>query len=111
MKNLFKKGMILGGLLSAAALVGLAHTKKGKALTEDLKKELKPLTKQLKKSLHTVEDISKEAFDELSDKIVAEYAKNKSLAEDARQALTDALKETWDEMEAVYKDEKEDVAA
>lgn len=105
MKNVFKKGMILGGLLSALALVGLASTKKGQELTEDLKKELKPLVKQLKKSLHGMEDVSKEAFDELSAKIVAEYAEKKTMAEDAKQALTSALQETWNHMEDLYKEE------
>lgn len=103
MKNLFKKGMILGGLLSAAALVGLAQTKKGQELTEDLKQELKPLVKQLKKSLHAMEDITKDAFDELSAKIVAEYAKDKKLAADAQEKLTKALQSTWNEMEETYK--------
>lgn len=110
MKNVFKKGLILGGLLSAAALVGFATSPKGQEMAEDMKKELKPLVKQLKKSLHGVEDITKETFNELSAQIVAEYAKTKALAEEKKQALTLALQDTWNQMEQAYKSELEDEA-
>jgi gas vesicle protein len=106
MENKFKKGVILGGLLAVAAAVGLALTPAGKELTEELQKDLKNLAKHLKKSLHNLEDVTKESFDELVENVVAEYATNKQLAEDAKKSLIVALQAKWHEMEAEYLMEK-----
>lgn len=105
MKNKFKKGLILGGILAAAAAVGFALTKEGQQLTEELQKDLKPLYKQLKKSLHRLEDVTKESFDKMAEIVVEEYVEKKELASDAKKALLVALQAKWHEMEEEYKDE------
>ena len=75
MSHLFKKGLILGGLLAVGAAIGFAMSDDGQKLSEDVQKDLKTLAKQLKKRLHTLEDITKENFDELVSSVVEEFAK------------------------------------
>lgn len=106
MENKFKKGLILGGLLAAGTVLGFLNSKIGKELTEELQKDLKVLAKHLKKSLHKLEDITKESFDELVATTVEEYAKNMELANDAKETLTIALQAKWQEMEDEYLAEK-----
>lgn len=106
MENKFKKGVILGGLLAAAAAVGFALTPAGKEMTEELKNDLKNLAKHLKKSLHNLEDVTKDSFDELVTNVVEEYAKEKELANEAKESLIKSLKSMWHEMEKEYLAEK-----
>lgn len=107
MQNKFKKGLILGGLLAVAAALGFAMSKEGQELTEELQKDLKALAKHLKKSLHKLEDVTKENFDELVVALVDQYAEKKELAIDAKKALTHALQAKWREMEEEYLSEKD----
>lgn len=108
MENKFKKGLILGGLLAVGAAVGFAMSKQGQELSEDLKKDFDSLMKHLKKSLHKLEDITKESFDELVVTVVDEYSEKKEMAVEAKEALTKALKVTWSEMEKMYTGEAEE---
>lgn len=105
MSNIFKKGLILGGLLAAGAAVGFAMTEEGQELTEELKKDLKMLAKHLRKNLSKLEDVTKDNFDELVTTVVDEYAAKKELALGTKKALTTALKAKWAEMEAEYESE------
>lgn len=102
MKNKFKKGLILGGLLAAGAVLGFAMSRDGKKLTEKLQKDLKPLAKHLKTNLHELQDITKESFNKLAATAVEEYAKKKKLATDDKKALITALQAKWQEMEKEY---------
>ncbi len=102
MENKFKKGLILGGILAVAAAVGFAMTKEGQQLTEELQKDLKTLAKNLEKSLHKIEDVTKDSFNELVVAIVEKYAEKKELANDAKKALVQALQAKWHEMEEQY---------
>ena len=108
MENKFKKGLILGGLLAAGAVLGLAMTNQGKKLTEDLQGDLKNLAKKLKKNLSQLEDVTKDTFNELVTTVVDEYAKKKALATDAKNKLTTALQSKWREMEEEYTSENND---
>ncbi len=108
MENTFKKGLILGGLLAVAAAIGFAMSKEGQQLSEDLQKDLKTLAKHVKKSLHKMEDITKEKFDDVVTAVVEEYEKKKELAIDAKKSLINALQSKWHEMEEEYLSEKED---
>lgn len=108
MKNIFRKGLILGGLLAAAAALGFSMTHEGQQLTEELQKDLKTLARQLKRSLHKLEDVTKEKFDELVATVVEEYAKKKELAGDAKKTLIATLQSKWHEMEAEYLSEKDE---
>ncbi|MFA5946840.1 MAG: hypothetical protein WC813_02335 [Patescibacteria group bacterium] len=103
MKNIFKKGLILGGILTAGAAIGFAMTKEGKDLSEDLQKDLKSIAKHLTKALHELEDVTQDKYNELVEKVVDEYAKDKALVIDARNSLVHTLQAKWHEMEAEYK--------
>jgi hypothetical protein len=107
MKNTFKKGLILGGLLAVAAAIGFSMTKEGQELSEELQKDLKNLAKHLKKNLHGLEDVTKERFDKLVTTIVEEYAKKKKLAVEVKEKLTSALRSKWHEMEEEYRAEQD----
>lgn len=102
MKNKFKKGLILGGLLAVGAAVGFAMTKEGKAISDDLQKDMKTLAKNLKNNLHELEDVTKERYDTLVAKVVGEYAKNKELIGEAKEKLIAAFQDKWREMETAY---------
>lgn len=107
MDNKFKKGLILGGILAALATIGFAITKEGQQLTEELQKDVKALAKNLKKGLHSLQDITKEKFDELVTTVVDEYAEKKKMAGDAKQKLITALQAKWHDMEKEYQAEKD----
>lgn len=109
MKNKFKKGLILGGLLAGGAAVGFAMSKSGQQLSKDLKKDLKALAKNLSMSLHQMQDVTKEGFDELADTLVEEYARQKKLAGNTKKSLKRALQAKWHEMEAEYLAEKNEM--
>lgn len=111
MPNIFKKGLILGGLLAVGAAVGFALSDKGQELTEDIQKDLKTLAKKLKKRLSTLEDITEDSFNELVAAVVGEFAKQHDLLDDVKSTLSKSLKSMWKEMEALAIAEKEDSAA
>jgi gas vesicle protein len=108
MKNIFKKGIILGGILAAGAVVGLTMTKGGKQLTAELQKDIQALHKIVKKSLHRMEDITKDGFDELVKTTVEEYAQKKKIARDTKDDLIAALQSSWSEMEQEYMNERDE---
>ncbi|MFA5746611.1 MAG: hypothetical protein WC926_00850 [Candidatus Paceibacterota bacterium] len=106
MNNKFKKGLILGGLLTAI-VVGLTRTERGKKIAEEFQEESKMLAGRIKKRLADFEDITKENFEDLVDLIVNEYAEKKELAADAKDSIVKALKEKWLEMEEEYLSDKD----
>ncbi|MEK7623995.1 MAG: hypothetical protein AAB408_05030 [Patescibacteria group bacterium] len=101
--NLFKKGLILGGLLAAGAAVSLAMTKEGRKLTASVQKDLKMLTQNLKKNLANLKDVTQENFEAMVDEVVTEYAREKKLASEVQQTLRRTLKRRWQEMQEEYK--------
>lgn len=102
MENKFKKGLLLGGLLAGATLVGLAMSKKGVALSDELQKEVQALTKKIKKQLAKLEDITQKDFDELVVKVVDEYAEAKAWVAESKETIIAALQDMWQEMEEDY---------
>lgn len=108
MDNVFKKGLILGGILAAGAAVWLVMSKHGVALTADLKKDLEKLAKNVSKNLHRLKDVTKEDFDDLVVKIVDEYAETKELAIGIKDEFVSLLQSRWNDMEAEYMSDKED---
>ncbi len=107
MANIFKKGLILGGLLAVGAAVGIAMSDEGQQFSEDVQKDLKTLAKQLKKRLHDLEDITEESYDALVSTVVDEFEKQHKLAEGVKKTLVKSLKAMWNEMEKVALEEKE----
>ncbi len=111
MSHLFKKGLILGGLLAAATTIGFAMSKEGQEFSEDVQADLKTLAKQLKKRLHELQDVTEESFDELVKTVVEEFSKEKELAEEVKAELTEALDKMWKEMESEYLAQQEAVSS
>lgn len=90
----FKKGVFLGGLLGAT-LMWLNATPKGKEMRAKLSAHLEPLFEELKVSLKQLEGPTKEMYDALVERAVAEYAAKKELAEEVQSHLIRELKKRW----------------
>lgn len=106
MKNVFKKGLILGELLAVLAAVGFSKSGEGRQFTAELQKDLKTLAKHLKNDLHKLEDVTKEVFDDLVAAVVENYAKDKKIANDTKRALIAALRANWNKAEREYLSKK-----
>ena len=94
----FKKGLILGGLLGAAAM-WLGKTPEGKEFRAKLAAHLDPLFAELKTSLKQLEGPTREMYEALVERAVAEYASKRELALEMKQALIKNLKKKWKEVE------------
>ncbi len=99
MENKFRKGLILGGILAIATVIGIAMNKDWKEISEDLKEDFKLIAKNLKKSLNKLEDVTKEDFDKIANIVVEDYYKTKEITDDAKESIIYALNSKWNEME------------
>ena len=98
----FKKGMFLGGLLGAG-LMWLNATPKGKEMRAKLLEHSKPLYDELKTSIKQLEGPTKEMYDALVERAVAEYANKKDMAGEMKIALVRDLKKKWGKLEKELK--------
>ena len=96
----FKKGFVLGGALGAL-LMWINATPKGKEMRAKLLSHSDVLFKELKDSLKQLDGPTKEMYDALVERAVAEYAGKKEMAVDMKAKLIKELKKRW------YKLEKE----
>ncbi|MBI5729459.1 MAG: hypothetical protein HY983_04460 [Candidatus Magasanikbacteria bacterium] len=94
----FKKGLFLGGLLGAT-LMWLNATPKGKEMRAKLAAHLEPLYNELKASIKQLEGPTKEMYDALVERAVAEYASKKELAAEMADHLIRQLKKRWRDVE------------
>lgn len=108
MKNVFKKGLILGGLLLVGSYIGRAMSKKDHVFTEEMETELKSLSKNIRKKLGEMDDITKDSFNNIVDAVVNEYAEKKALAEDIKDSFITELQKKWSEMEEEYNTDNKD---
>ncbi len=108
MENRFKKGLLLGALLAGVAVAGLLKTQAGQDLAEDLKEDAKKIGRKVKRRLADLEDVTRDKYDEIVEKVVEEYTKTKELAADAKKQLVGALRKKWDEVEKEYEDAKDE---
>lgn len=98
----FKKGLFLGGLLGAA-LMWLNATPKGKEMRAKLTASLDPLYNELKESIKMLEGPTREMWDALVERAVAEYADKKEMADDMKEMLIKKLKKKWSQLEKEIK--------
>lgn len=98
----FKRGLLFGGLLGAAAM-WLNATPKGKEMRAKLLAHLEPLYAELKNSLKQLEGPTKEMYDALVERAVAEYGAKKELADDMKMILIKRLKKKWSQLEKEVK--------
>lgn len=93
----FNKGLFLGGLLGAT-LMWMNVTPKGKEMRSKIAAHLEPLFNELKSSLMQLEGPTKEMYDALVERAVAEYGVRKELAEDVQAVLIRELKKRWSKL-------------
>lgn len=94
----FKKGLFLGGLIGAAAM-WLNATPKGKEFRAKLAEHLNPLFNELKVSLKQLEGPTREMYEALVERAVAEYAAKRELADEVKTQLIKQLKKKWHEIQ------------
>jgi len=98
----FKKGLFFGGLLGAA-LMWLNATPKGKEMRTKLLEHVNALYGQLSESLKQLEGPTKEMYDALVERAVAEYAAKKDMAVEMKNMLIKQLKKKWCQLEKEIK--------
>jgi len=98
----FKKGLFLGGLMGAA-LMWLNATPKGKEMRAKIIEHLNPLYNELKVSIKQLDGPTKEMWDALVERAVAEYSAKKEMAEEMKDQLIRQLKKKWHELEKEVK--------
>ena len=86
-----------------AALMWLNATPKGKEMRAKLLDHVNALYGELKESLKQLEGPTKEMYDALVERAVAEYAAKKELAVEMKNMLIKELKRKWKEMEKEIK--------
>ena len=94
----FKKGLFIGGLLGAAAM-WLNATPKGKEMRAKLLEHVNALYGQLQESLKQLDGPTKEMYDALVERAVAEYAGKKEMAVEMKNMLIKQLKKKWCDLE------------
>ena len=94
----FKKGLVIGGAVGAF-LTWLNVTPKGKELRTKLLGHADALFNELKDSMGTLEGPTREMYDALVERAVAEYAVKKDLAMDMKSKLVKELKKRWERIE------------
>lgn len=100
MENKFRKGLILGGILTVATVLGVTmSSKEWKEISEDLNEDLKSIVNKLKKSLHKLEDVTKVDYYKLVETLVEDFSKTKEITKEAKDSLISALNNKWNEME------------
>jgi gas vesicle protein len=105
MENKFTKGLILGGVLMAAAVAIFATSKEGKELSKKLKEDVKQMSIHMKDNFGKLRDVSKEDFDELVTTLVDEYAKKKELGDESKKKIVNLLKSKWNEVKDGFANE------
>lgn len=90
----FKRGLLFGGLLGAAAM-WLNATPKGREMRAKLLAHLEPLYNELKASIKQLDGPTKEMYNALVERAVEEYGAKKELADDIKMILVKRLKKKW----------------
>lgn len=78
-------------------------TPKGKEMRAKLFAHLEPLYNELKTSIKQLEGPTKEMYDALVERAVAEYGAKKELADDMKMILVKRLKKKWAQLEKEVK--------
>jgi len=98
----FKKGLFLGSLVGAG-MMWLNATPKGKEMRSKLVEHSKPLYDELKESLKQLEGPTKEMYEALVERAVAEYGDRKDMADEMKMMLIRDLKKKWSKLEKEIK--------
>ncbi|PIT87884.1 MAG: hypothetical protein COU31_00485 [Candidatus Magasanikbacteria bacterium CG10_big_fil_rev_8_21_14_0_10_40_10] len=98
----FKKGLLLGGALGAF-ITWLNVTPSGKEMRAKLLSHTDALYDQLRASLKQLQGPTKEMYDALVERAVAEYADKKEVAQEMKGKLVKELKKRWSQLEKEIK--------
>lgn len=98
----FKKGLLIGGLLGAV-FTWLNVTPKGKEYRDKLLGHTDALYNQLKENIKQLEGPTKEMYEALVERAVAEYADKKEIAMDMKGKLIKELKKKWNSIQKEIK--------
>lgn len=96
-KNSFLKGALIGALIGTAAAL-LTTKKTGKERQAELKKMHPELFEAIVKEVEKVKAMSKTKYDELVEKAVRKYGKNRKMAESQIKEAIMNLKGKWVEI-------------
>lgn len=96
-------GMLIGAAVGVAAAVFL-QSKKGKELTKDLQKKIAALQKKISRELEDVQEMTKEGYEELVDRIVEYYVKTKDIAKKEIPEVKKSLMGSWKTVEKQLKE-------
>jgi gas vesicle protein len=94
----FKKGLLVGGAVGAF-LTWLNVTPKGKELRSKMLVHADALYGQLKESIEQLDGPTKEMYEALVERAVAEYSGKKDMATDMKNKLVKELKKRWDSLQ------------
>lgn len=103
-----KRSSHLGAGMAIGVVMGLAagfflQSKKGKQLSKDAQKKALQLQKQVMKKLDSVEDLTKEKYEEIVDEVVAYYGKTKDVAQKEIPEVRAYLLQRWKSIEEQLK--------
>ena len=98
----FKKGLIVGGAIGAF-LTWLNVTPKGKELRSKILEHTDALYDQLRESIKQLDGPTKEMYDALVERAVAEYADKKEIAVEMKAKLIKELQKRWDGLQKELK--------
>jgi len=98
----FKKGLFFGSLMGAG-MMWLNATPKGKEMRSKLLEHSKPLYDELRDSLKQLEGPTKEMYEALVERAVAEYGDRKDMADEMKMMLIRDLKKKWKKLEKEIK--------
>lgn len=104
-----KKSSHLGVGMMVGSMVGLAagfflQSRKGKELTKDAEKKAVQLQGKIMKKLETMDVLSKEAYAEVVDEVLAYYEKSKEIAKKELPEVRASLMKKWKVIEAKLKE-------
>lgn len=105
-KSHFGAGLLAGAVLGVAASLFL-QTKQGKQMTKDMQKKAAKLQVKLMKELEGVQQLSKEKYEELVDKMMAYYVKSKEVAKAEIPAIRSNLLKSWTQIQKQIESLKE----
>ncbi len=101
MDNTFKKGLLVGGIVSAV-LLAFSQSKKGQELKERLKTNIEEVYGELEKKMQDLGESTKEVYDRAVEAVVTAYSEKKNLADDAKEYLSKELKDRWNDVQLFY---------
>lgn len=101
MHNRFGKGLLIGSIIGGMVTL-FATSEKTKEMRGRLKDDLDDLYDTLVQKMKAVDDLSKEYYDRLVERVVDEYSDKKNLTIELKENIAEELKNRWIEAQVAY---------